>query len=229
MFDNSIDENVHLQFQKFGKGEFKDKAVIKAKQSKGKYTINTSYEFANELVKAMAKKLSDGKTKVTGGIISTSDLKGELEFKEIKRFQGIKRYMLDKEMSGDEIINLLEKFPKAFFALSFNVNDDVLKIKPKLPKSGKSSNKSGEKSKPDFCKLITNNETIGKSFVFERPDFKTADINHTFIINEIIIPDEFEKEKDYARVREMAKRKGKIIREALIDGQKIKSEKEFVA
>jgi len=39
VFDESIDEEVHLQFQKFSKGEFRDKALIKAKKSKDKYTI----------------------------------------------------------------------------------------------------------------------------------------------------------------------------------------------
>ncbi len=33
-----------------------------------------------------------------------------------------------------------------------------------------------------------------------------------------------EGETDYARIRELAKRKGKIIREALIDGEKIRKE-----
>ncbi len=48
--DKNFDESVHLQFQKFSKGEFRDKAIIEAKNSNGKYTIKTSAEFANELV-----------------------------------------------------------------------------------------------------------------------------------------------------------------------------------
>ena len=31
IFDGNIDESVHLQFQKFSKGEFRDRALIKAR------------------------------------------------------------------------------------------------------------------------------------------------------------------------------------------------------
>ena len=73
---------------------------------------------------------------------------------------------------------------------------------------------------------MTTDSELGKSFVFEKPDFKEAEINHTFLINELILP---EGEKDFAEMRKMAKRKGKIIREAVIDGKEVNSEKEFVA
>ncbi len=54
-------------------------------------------------------------------------------------------------------------------------------------------------------------------------------MNHTFIIEDIVVPDELKQEKDFAKVREMAKRKGKIIREIRIDEQIVKEEKEFEA
>ena len=34
---------------------------------------------------------------------------------------------------------------------------------------------------------------------------------------------------DYAKIREMAKRKGRVLRIAMIDGQEVKTEKEFEA
>ena len=224
IFDNQVDDGVHLQFQKFSKGEFRDRALIKAKNSKGKYTILTSAEFANELVRTMAKKLGESKTKVTGAIVSTSNLKEELDFKKIKQFQGVKKYLIDKEMSGKEIIDLLDKFPKTFFALSFEVGEDKLKIKPKAPKSGKPGGK-GKGPKADFCSLKTKDESIGSDFVFEKPDFKEVEINHTFLINQIIIPDELKNIKDFVKIREESKRKGRIIRKAKIDDQE--SVKEF--
>ncbi len=225
--DKRVDDSVHLQFQKFSKGEFRNKAVIEAKNSSGKYTIKTSPEFANELIKICAEKLGNQKTKVTGAIISTSDLTGELEFKEKKQFQGVKRYVIDGEMSGEELIKLLDKFPKAFFGLSFNVEKEgiQLKIKAKAPKSGKPG-KDNEEAKANFCSLKTTDKKIAESFVFEKPDFKTAKINHTFLIESIILPQE---EKDFAKIREMAKRKGKIIRKSEIDGNKSQKEIEFEA
>ena len=122
--DKKIDGFVHAQFQKFSRGEFKNRAVVKVKNSKGKYTINTSAEFANELVKSVAEKLGESRAQVTGAIVSTGDLTGELDFKEKKQFQGVKRYLIEKEMSGNEILKIMEKFPKAFFALSFETEKD---------------------------------------------------------------------------------------------------------
>jgi hypothetical protein len=228
VFDGEMDEGVHLQFQKYSRGEFRDRALIRIKNSGKKSTIYTSAEFANELVRVMAEKLGETKTKVTGAIVSTNDLTGEVAFKGKKQFQGVKRYIIENEMSGTEIINLLDKLPKTFFALSFGTGEHTLKIKPKAPKSGKPG-KGDEQPKIDFCKLITTDSEIAKSFVFEDKEFKEAQINHTFIIDEIVIPDELKGENDFSKVRERAKRKGKIIRNIIIDGQVFKEEKEFAA
>jgi hypothetical protein len=226
VFDGKIDELVHLQFQKFSRGEFRDRAVIRAKCSAGKYTINTTAEFANELVRDIAEELGENKTNITGAIVSTSDLKGKIEFTEIKQFQGVKRYLIDKEMSGKELIKLLDEFPKTFFALSFSSKDSTLKIKPKAPKSGKPSTKDAETPKPDFCILKTTNKNIGASFIFEKPSFKTAEAVHKFVIEKIEAPI---GEKDFAKMREMAKRVGKIIRNSKIDDKEEILEKEFSA
>lgn len=232
IYDKKADEKVHLQFQKFSKGYFKDKALIDAKYAGGKYTINTSPEFANELVRVVAEKLDDKKTKVTGAIVSTSNLKEESEFKEllgdaeVKQFQGVKRFIINKKISGKEILNILEKNPKTFFALSFDSEDCKLKIKPKAPKSGKPSSKGDVAPKADFCKLITQDKEIAKDFIFEKPDFKKARVNHEFLIEELIYP---ENETDYSKIRELAKRKGKIIRKSEIDGEEKKLEINFEA
>jgi len=212
--DGQVDESVHLQFQKFSKGEFQNRALINAKKSKGKFTINTTAEFANDLVRDVAKLLGENKTQVTGAVVSTADLTGELDFKDKKQFQGVKRYLIDAEMFGNEIIGLLDKFPKAFFALSFEVGNTKLKIKPKAPKSAKPKNKD-KAQKPDFCKLKTTNAELGKSFVSEKAAFREVEIHHTFFIDDIIRP---EGETDFAKIRELAKRKGRIVRKSVIDG-----------
>jgi len=226
IFQGKQDSFVHLQFQKFGRGEFCNRALISARKTKDKYTISTTYEFANELVRFCAEKLGDNKTLVAGAIVSTSDLKGEIEFKEIKQFQGVKRYIIEKEMTGKEILSLLERFPKAFFALSFLFGNTSLKIKPKGPKSAKAKRKK-EKPKPNFCKIVTSDPEFSGSFIFEKPNFKKAEINHTYLINEIEIPKDLKQTGDFAKIREEAKRKGVIIREAEIDGEKTKKETEF--
>lgn len=227
--DKNFDESVHLQFQKFSKGEFRNRALIEAKNSKGNYTIKTSSEFANGLVRSLAEKLGENKAKITGSIIGTNDLKGILEFKKISQFQGVKNYSIEQEMSGSEIINLLDKFPKNFFALSFSVGEDVLKIKPKAPKSGKPGSKGEDMPKVDFCVLKTNDKKIAESFIFENPEFKNAKVVHDFIINSIEIPPELKTSQDFALIREKSRRIGKILRKALIDERELRRELEINA
>ena len=229
IFDNKIDNDVHMQFQKYSRGEFRNKAEIFAKQSKGKFTINTSADFANDLVKDMARKLGNEKINVTGAVISTSDLTNRIKFKTKKQFQGVKNYGIDEEMSGNEILGLLDEFPKTFFALSFKTADSELKIKPKAPKSGKPGKETEERKKPDFCKLTTTDKHLALDFIFEKSDFKKVEINHTYFIEEIKIPNELKNEKDFAVVREKSLRKGKVVRVAKIDGEMRKSEKGFEA
>lgn len=227
IFEGKSDEFVHLQFQRFSKGEFKNKALIKAKNSNNKFSISTSFEYANGLVRSLAEKLQE-KTLVKGVLVSTRDLTNELEFKDKKQFMGIKQYVIEKEMSKDEILKLCKDYPKSFLGLSFKTNDSELKIKPKSPNSGKPSTKKEEKPNPDFCKLKTTDKELVKSLIFDKEaeNFKKLEISHDFIINELIYPKD---EKDFAKIRELAKRKGKIIRKLNIDEKSITKEKDFGA
>lgn len=224
------DELTHLQFQKFSRGEFKGRAVVIAKNSGGKYVISTSAEYGNEFVRFLAEKLGENKTNVSGVIVSTRDLTGELDFVNKKQFMSVKQYMIDKELSGKDIIALCDKLPTAFFGLSFSVGHTDLKIKPKAPKSGKPSTKGEETSKADFCKIKTTDIELVHSLIFdaEAHHFKHIEITHEFIIQEIIIGDELKKEKNFALIREKAQRKGKIVRKLKVDGKDIVKEKEFV-
>ncbi len=226
VFDKKIDDETHAQFQKFSRGEFKNRAMIKIKKVKDKYTISTTSEFANEFVKIVAEKLGNEKTKISGVLVSTADLGNEIDYQSKKQFMGVKQYVINKEMSGNEIVNLIEKFPKVFFALSFDSGKgDILKIKAKAPKSAKPKNKD-EAPKPDFCKLITNDEKIIKEIIWES-DFKNAEIFHDFIIESIVIPESIKKEKDFAIVREKSLRKGKVVRRGMIDDKEINEVVDF--
>ncbi|MGD9275734.1 MAG: hypothetical protein PVJ67_01020 [Candidatus Pacearchaeota archaeon] len=226
IFNGESDELVHLQFQKFSKGEFRNKAIVEVKKTGKGFTIKTSAEFANELVRIMAERLGDAETRVTGAIVSTSDLTGKLEFKDKKQFQGVKRYLIDTNLTGKQILDMLDEFPKNFFALSFKFDGEQLKIKPKAPKSGKPGKEKEGGPKADFCSLKTSDEKIAKSFVIEKDNFKEAKFNHTFFIDELVMP---EGETDYAKIREMAKRKGRVVRTGVIDSEEVRSEKEFLA
>lgn len=230
IFDNEKDSLVHIQFSKFSRGEFRNKAMIVCKaQSNGVYKINTGPEYANELVRFLAEKLNNNTTKVNGIIVSTRDLAGELDFQNKKQFMGVKQYQIDREMRGDEIINLCNKFPNAFFGLNFSFNETELNIKQKAPKSAKPSQKGEAEVKVDFCKIKTKDQELVKNLLFDVKDFKEVEVDHTFSIKEIIVSDQLKKEAkdDYSKIKDMSLRKGKIIRKLKIDGIEKINEKEF--
>ena len=77
IFDGKSDEKVHVQFRKFSKGDFRDRAIVEIKKSKDNCVIKTSFEFANDLVETIAGKIQ-GETHVTGASICTSDLRDKL-------------------------------------------------------------------------------------------------------------------------------------------------------
>lgn len=237
IFDGTSDELVHLQFIKFSRGDFVNKAMFKAKFSKGACTINTTADYSNELVRAIAEELGTESAEVTGLIVSTRDLTGEVDFIDKSQFQGVKKYKIKKTMTGDEIISLCEKLPFSFMGLSFKTTSSELKIKEKMPKSGKPSKKDEENPKADFCKLKTTNKDIIKSMIFDKEAEGAKDIfcQHKFIIESIKIPDEAEltekgvDKNDFAKIRELSKRVGKIVRDLDIDGKKVSKETPFAA
>jgi hypothetical protein len=229
------DKFVHLQFMKFSRGEFRDKAMLRLKNSSGKYTLDTTYEYARELVMALAEKLGDSKTLVTGALISALDLEG-FEYKERKMAMGVRKYMIESQMTGKQIIELCENQTKAFIALSFNAGENQLVIQPKSPKSAKgasSAKKEDAEAKIDFCKLKTSDLNLIENFAFDSElkskNFKKIEIKHDFIIEDIIIPEELKKEKDFAIIREKSLRKGRIIRKINLDGNSLKKETSFLA
>lgn len=230
IFDAKIDNLVHSQFQKFSRGEFKDKAMLRLKNGSGKYSLDTTYEYAKELVMTLAEKLGNSKTHVTGALVSALDLSG-FKYVEKKMAMGVRKYMIDMDMTGKEIIEICNSQPKAFIALSFNVGDDELKIQPKSPKSAKGvSSSKGEDAdaKIDFCKLKTSDWQLIQGFIFE-PELKNvkkAEIKHIFQITDIEIP---KGETDPLKMRENAKRKGKIIRQIKADESVTKKEHDFAA
>jgi len=235
IFDGKEDNLVHQQFQKFSKGEFRNRAMIRIKNSGGKFTISTGPEYAKELITNFAEKLGSSKVLVTGALISALDLDG-FDYKEKKNAIGVRKYIIESEMSGEEILELCNKIDKAFFGLSFTGDDFELKVTPKSPKSAKGSSsvkKEGEKAKIDFCKVKTSDASIVNSLIFEpeAKGFKNIEVAHNFIIEDIVISEELKNksENDFARIREGALRKGKIIRRLNIEGKEVVKEIEFEA
>lgn len=205
----------HLQFEKFSRGVFSNRAIVQCKNSPKGYSIATTHEYANEFVRFLAGKLGERKTKVSGVIVSTKPLPPNISYESISQFMGIKKYSIEKELSGRELIQICDTVPRAFIGLSFSFEDNELKIKPKAPKSAKPGSDSKDGPKVDFCKLKTRNAEVVKDLFFDIGEFKQAEVNHDFVIEQIITPSD---EPDPVKMREKAIRKGKIVRKLVVDG-----------
>ena len=231
IFSGKIDGSVHDEFVKFGRGNFKDKYLIEAKKQKDKFSIKTSAEFANFLVRKCLEDAEE-EVEVKGVIVSTFDIRekmGGFVFspeEKVKKFMGVKQLQVDGKIKPQRIIEVMNKFPRAFYALSFLTKNNELKIKPKAPKSAKPSAKGEKEASADFCSLKTTDREVVNDLFFDIGDFNEVAIKHEIIIKEIILP---KGETDPEKLRENAKRKGKIIRKIVVDGKEITKEKDFEA
>ena len=227
IFENKIDEKVHKQFSRFGKGTFENRAVIEIRITSKHIKLKTSAEFANELVELLTNTITNP-IQVKGIVFSTKDLSSESDiFEEVKSAMGVRKHVVNKELTKEQILELIEKFPNASTNLSFKTDYGELKVKEKAPKSGKPGKKA-EEPKADYCVLITTDKAILEDHAFDvKEPFKKLFIKHTFEITDIEIPKEYEN--DFAKARLYAKRKGTIHRFLDIDGTKKESKKDFSA
>ncbi|MEK6847880.1 MAG: hypothetical protein AABX50_02020 [Nanoarchaeota archaeon] len=214
IFTGKADESVHRQLIRFGKGEYRKRALLSLWKTKN-IKIKTSYEFANDLV-LFAADLGD--VVFDGNIWSKEELPG-LSGKK-------KEGKIVYEVKGLTSKQVNELAPKVYYFLLNGEGSGIkLKIKSKLPKPGKGENKIDDK----FCQLELDEKyykAAKDGFLWDLPDCKKAVVEHTFVIKDIIIP---KGETDYAKIRELAKRKGRLIRTAEVDGKYMKFEKEFEA
>ena len=230
IFEKNFDEEVHSNFLKFGRGVFKDRFLIEGKrQSSGSWAIKTGPEYVNFLVQKCLEK-TNGKVKIKGIIVSTADLREEISFeiKKASNFKGVRKISIDTEIETSEIKELMKKYPRFFYALSFSGENFSIKVKEKAPKSGKPGKESEEGPKADFCTLKTTDRGIINELFFDVGDFEEAKASHEIIVEEIVYPKNYESLKP-SEIRELSKRKGKIIRKLLIDGRKKTSEADFIA
>ena len=223
IFEGKWDAEVHSQFRRFSKGTFEHRALLDINKGKNSTKIKASYEFAKEMALKLAETI-EGKTKVTGGIITVQDIRDDLPFepKHVKQFQGVKTFELDGEMSKEDIHGLCDKFPNAVVLLSFKTDYGALKCKVKSPKSGKPG-KGDEKPKADFCTFTSKDESILADFAFGVSVEKKCFIEHTFVIEKIEVPEEYKD--DFKKAREHGLRVGKIIR--IVSKDENVSESEF--
>ena len=229
IFNGVFDEEVHIAFLKFGRGSYKNKYLIEGKRQAKNWAVKTGAEYANSLVR-WCLGTSEKRVKMSGVIVSTLDLRDDINFelKKVGNFQGVRKHVVDCEVEGKEIFRLMDKYPKAFFALSFKGNDFVLKIKPKTPTSGKPGKEKGAGPLADFCSLKTSDKTIIDELFFDISSFERVRVSHEIEISDIVYPSDMENLKP-AKIQELAKRRGVLKRVADVDGEERASQAEFVA
>src|SRR3989344_522374 len=138
IFAGEMTPNVHSEFIKFSKGVFKDRYLVEAKRQKGAWSIKTSAEYANPVVRECLSK-TNGQVEITGVITATFNVQDKAQFpiEEVKNAMGIKKAVINTKTEPSKVIALMDAYPRAFFALSFETPETIVKIKAKAPKSAK--------------------------------------------------------------------------------------------
>jgi len=197
------------------------KAVANARVSGNRAKASGTAELVNDFVSLccdLAPKL-----KVSGIILSKEKLGLENERKK----SGLFEYSIEREIESKELKNILEK---CYFALvDCEAPGISFKTKKKLPRPGKSGD---AKVNDKFCTLDLDMKFLAKlknEFFWDAPDFKKARMEHSYTISEIVIPKELEKEKNFEKIRQEAKRKGRLLRKTIADGKELSKEIGFEA
>ncbi len=215
IFQGKASETEHRQFIRFGKGEYGGRALLGSWKTKN-VKIKSSFEFANDFVLFLA-----GLENIAfNGDIWSKD--------EIPGLQGQKKagkwvYAVNN-FTSNQVKSLASK--AYYFLLNADTDKIKLKIKAKLPKPGKGEGKVDDR----FCQMEIDEKyykAAKDDFFWDLPDGKKISVEHKFIIKEIVFPKT--EEKDFAKIREMAKRRGRILRIANVDDKEVKSEKDFEA
>jgi len=222
--DGKPDHWVKKQFLRYGRGTYESRALLEV--TKGTmYTIRTGFEFAGELAYALAETIV-GKTRVTGGIITASNIEKDLPVPLAgkKQFAGVKTFLLETDMTKHQVQELFTLFPFTLIFLSFTTDNGEIKTKVKNPKSAKSGQGEEKALKADFCTFKTKDTTLVRDLLFDidTKAFKKVTIAHTFAITDLMIPKEYEK--DFVVARLHALRKGRLIREIYVDGTRVVKE-----
>lgn len=226
IFLGKYDEvEVHNEFLKFSRGDFKSKYLMNGKKQKDKWVIKTGPEFVNAIVKLCLNK-SPENVEMTGVIVSTMKIEADF-INGIKQFMGIKQHQVNGVINKTKILEMMKTSPRVFYALSFKTDSCELKIKAKAPKSAKPST-SDKEQVPDFCSLKTTDKSIIEDLFFDYPEFNEIVIKHILKVQDIVYPKDLKTMKP-EEVREKSKRKGVLVREAVVDGVSKVSEANFEA
>jgi len=206
------DEYIHRQFVRLGKGNY-DRFLMSITKGKD-LKIKTSFDMSNFLFGLVAS-LAKENVEVSGKIIANYDFEKEIEAVKFSKRGKLYTAELKKTCSPEELQELFDTFKMQYILL--NVKGKNIKLK-----SGKSLPKPGGTLKDNFCSVTLPIDLLDEfAFDFD-PNFKKATIVHKIVVKEIIIPKEYEN--DFGQARLHGIRKGTLIREIDLDGNKVTKE-----
>ena len=213
IFEGNADEQVHRQFVRFSRGSFLGRAALNLVK-KDRIKLGGSFEFANDFVN-LASELGDAR--FSGIILNRSEVS---DLGAVKKKNSLSEYNV-QDISSEKIKEIKNSYS---MLLDADGQGFSLKMKKKLPKPGK----SGELKIDDkFCILEADLRYWDKiKDFFMLPDCSRAKISHVYIIDEVVVD---RNEKDFSKMRESARKRGKIVRKMIVDGQEIREEKSFEA
>jgi len=213
---------MHELFLKYGRGEYL--GPVCWAQVKKLVKFKASVEYANALGYVLA--LQGGIFEVKGSIFGKSDFRGDLESLGLdfddasKQKKGLYVAVLDDELGSDVLVQVFERLPQVQPLLNLRGDSGKLKCKKKPPKPGKEKDL-------EFAKGQVVGEGFGKlveEVYFDLEAFREATVENTFVVDELLIPEGMAASE--ARVK--AKRKGRLIRKVVADGNEKTSEYELL-
>ena len=221
---DSEHEWIHNKFIKYSKGEFPG-PYISVKKAGAFLKINSSADYVNILGMLLAGTFS-GTLKVEGSILSKEKIDTYIEtigldIGKARKKKGAFTYKVTGEVDSKALAELYSRLMGGTLLLNLSGGKVNLKVKKKLPKPGSKRNEK-------FCtgRLGQNDRILAElCFDVDIGKFKEIEISHTYIIDEIVIPEDC---KDFSLARALAKRKGSVKRSVTVDGSVHETEKEML-
>ncbi len=218
IFNKKIDDWTHNKFIRYSLGEF-TKELFVIKITGKNITVQSGAEYLDSMWDLFSKLIKSD-VELKGVIVSKADIVKDLEDFgiEIKKKVG-KKYTIETKLDAKKFKEFIEKFNQYALLLKLKSDVYILNVKKSLPKPGKVLEKFlTAKFAKDDLKFLTD------EFLFDTKvdKFKKVEIKHTYVIENIDVPKQYENDPAMARLK--AIRIGKIIREINLDGKITKSE-----
>ncbi len=220
--DKKVDDLVHKRFTRFSVGEYPREAVLIKKTSKG-VQMQAGFEWTTDLYYLVAELLAGSGVTLKGdGAMVTANKSAHKEIQNagfaVKSSRG-KKYTITFELSPEDLKKGLDALKDYIVLIKFKVDGLELKGKLSPPKPGSITEK--------FVTLKVSKDYADALLSFALFDVdaslvkKSAEVQSTFLIDDVVIPKEYEN--DFAAARLHAKKKGKIVRKISIDKEEVKS------